>query len=70
MSSLWERTVGAHLPNQLSQAASKKHEPKTLMELITLLPLAAIGWSFLYMILGGGLLGAAVIFIVAKMLGK
>jgi len=35
-----------------------------------LLPVAAIGWSILYMIFGGGLLGAIVIFIVAKVLGK
>lgn len=53
-----------------AKARPRKHEPNTLMELITLLPLAAIGWSVLYMIFGGGLLGAVVIFIVAKMLGK
>ncbi|HRE84454.1 MAG TPA: hypothetical protein PLN52_25655 [Opitutaceae bacterium] len=35
-----------------------------------LLPVAAIGWSILYMIFGGGLIGAIVIFIVAKVLGK
>ncbi len=38
--------------------------------LIPALPLAAAGWSLLYMIFGGGLVGAIVIFIVAKMLGK
>jgi hypothetical protein len=27
---------------------------------------AAVGWSILYMIFGGGLLGAIVIFIIAK----
>ncbi len=32
-----------------------------------LFPLAAIGWSFLYLLLGGGLLGAVVIFVVAKL---
>lgn len=36
----------------------------------SLLPLAAIGWSLLYLLLGGGLLGAVVIFIVAKLLRK
>jgi hypothetical protein len=36
----------------------------------TLLPVAAAGWSLLYLIFGGGLLGAVVIFIVAKLLGK
>jgi hypothetical protein len=33
-------------------------------------PLAAIGYSVIYMLLGGGLVGAIIIFIVAKMLGK
>ena len=31
---------------------------------------AAAGWSLLYILLGGGLVGAIVIFIVLKMLGK
>ncbi|HUR60726.1 MAG TPA: hypothetical protein VM029_23600 [Opitutaceae bacterium] len=34
------------------------------------LPIAAVGWSLLYMLFGGGLLGAIVIFIVAKMFRK
>jgi hypothetical protein len=33
-------------------------------------PLAAIGYSLVYMLAGGGLGGAFVIFIIAKMLGK
>ncbi len=32
--------------------------------------LAAIGYSIIYMLLGGGVGGAFVIFIVAKLLGK
>jgi hypothetical protein len=32
--------------------------------------MAAIGYSLLYMLLGGGLFGALLIFVVAKMLGK
>lgn len=36
----------------------------------TLLPVAAIGWSLLYLLFGGGLLGAIVIFIVAKIFRK
>jgi hypothetical protein len=32
--------------------------------------LAAAGWSLMYLILGGGLGGAILFFIVAKMLGK
>jgi hypothetical protein len=34
------------------------------------LPIAAAGYSILYMIFGGGLFGAVVIFIIAKFLGK
>jgi hypothetical protein len=34
------------------------------------LPLAAAGYSFVYLLAGGGLGGAILIFIVAKMLGK
>ena len=33
-------------------------------------PLAAVGYSIIYMLLGGGLGGAIIIFIVAKMFGK
>jgi hypothetical protein len=34
------------------------------------IPLAAIGYSLIYLLFGGGLGGAFLIFIVAKMLGK
>jgi hypothetical protein len=37
------------------------------MSLIITLPAAAIGWSMLYLLFGGGILGAIVIFIIAKM---
>jgi len=33
-------------------------------------PCAAIGYSMLYLLFGGGIGGAFVIFIIAKMLGK
>jgi hypothetical protein len=33
-------------------------------------PLAAIGYSILYLLLGGGMGGAILIFFVAKMLGR
>jgi len=36
---------------------------------LTLCPFAAIGYSLLYLLFGGGLGGAFLIFIVAKMLG-
>ena len=37
---------------------------------MTLIPLAAAGYSLVYLLAGGGLGGAVLIFIVAKMLGK
>ena len=37
---------------------------------LALPPLAAAGYSILYLIFGGGLTGAVVIFIIAKLLGK
>jgi hypothetical protein len=41
-----------------------------MIALITLPILAAAGYSLIYLLLGGGLGGAILIFIVAKMLGK
>ena len=38
--------------------------------LCTLLPVAAIGWSILYVVLGGGFFGAVVIYIIAKVFGS
>lgn len=34
---------------------------------LTALPVAAIGYSLLYLLFGGGIFGAVVIFIIAKM---
>ncbi len=34
------------------------------------LPIAAVGYSLVYLLAGGGLGGAIVIFLVAKMLGR
>jgi len=38
--------------------------------MITLLPLAAAGFSLVYLLFGGGLIGAVIIFVIAKMLGR
>jgi hypothetical protein len=38
--------------------------------MLPLLPLAAIGYSILYMVFGGGLFGAIVIFVIAKIFRK
>jgi hypothetical protein len=35
-----------------------------------LLPIAAAGYSLIYLLLGGGLGGAVIIFIIAKLLGR
>ena len=37
---------------------------------LTVLPLAAIGYSLVYLLAGGGLFGAVVIFLIAKVIGK
>ena len=41
-----------------------------MLPLLVILPVAAIGYSIVYMLFGGGLFGAVVIFFIAKMLGK
>lgn len=38
--------------------------------ILQLLPVAAAGYSLVYLLFGGGLGGALIIFIVAKLLGK
>lgn len=42
-----------------------------IIPMFALVPMfAAAGWSLLYLLCGGGIGGAILIFIVAKMLGK
>jgi hypothetical protein len=36
----------------------------------TVLPLAAIGYALIYLLFGGGIGGAFIIFVIAKMFGK
>jgi hypothetical protein len=36
----------------------------------TIFPLAAAGYSFVYLLAGGGVFGAVVIFVIAKMIGR
>jgi hypothetical protein len=38
--------------------------------ILSLPPVAAIGYSLLYMLFGGGFLGAIVIFVIAKIFGR
>ena len=43
----------------------------TMIDLaLALLPIAAIGYSLIYLLFGGGLVGAVVIFFIAKMFRK
>ena len=41
-----------------------------MIPLLAIMPIAAIGYSLVYMLFGGGLFGAVVIFFIAKMLGR
>jgi hypothetical protein len=41
-----------------------------VMPLEMVFPAAAAGWALLYYLFGGGILGAIVIFVVLKMIGK
>jgi hypothetical protein len=43
-------------------------DPMEIM-MLTMLPVAAIGYSLLYLLFGGGFFGAIVIFFLAKALG-
>lgn len=38
--------------------------------LALILPVAAIGYSLLYLLFGGGIVGAVIIFVIAKMFRK
>jgi hypothetical protein len=53
-------------------ASTKLNARSIVMELIAtqVLPIAAAGYSLVYLLGGGGIFGAIVIFIIAKMLGK
>jgi len=41
-----------------------------IAQIAIIMPIAAAGYSLLYLLCGGGFVGAAVIFVIAKMLGK
>lgn len=40
------------------------------MHLLSLLPIAAAGYSLVYLLFGGGIGGAVIIYIIAKALGR
>jgi hypothetical protein len=49
---------------------SKREHDMAVLALATPILLAAAGYSLIYLLMGGGLGGAILIFIVAKMLGR
>jgi hypothetical protein len=62
--------VGSH-PLQFFHPARKTLNPKLIMIALLIAPMfAAAGFSLVYLLAGGGLFGAFIIFIVAKMIGK
>jgi hypothetical protein len=70
------RRAGARAGQSITTKARHRaaiSQPQSLLPmqmLIPALPVAAAGWSLLYLLFGGGLAGAVVIFIVAKLFGK
>jgi hypothetical protein len=61
------------LPEKLLLTRSAGKLRKRIMAVVALaapMLIAAVGYSLLYLLMGGGLGGAILIFIVAKMLGK
>ena len=48
----------------------RRQTARTISMIASILILAAAGYSLLYLLLGGGLVGAILIFVVAKMLGR
>jgi hypothetical protein len=54
-----------------SLALVRTHQKESIMAIVaSSLILAAAGYSLLYLVLGGGIGGAILIFIVARMMGK
>ena len=62
------RSIGAEAPVPRASAADRR--ARTISMIASILILAAAGYSLLYLLLGGGLGGAILIFVVAKMLGR
>jgi hypothetical protein len=68
-----ERATGFHVQSLVCQRREwPSREGAAIMETLAtvVLPIAAAGYSLVYLLAGGGLGGAILIFIVAKMLGR
>ena len=57
-------------PGREFQGIRRRQRARTIGMIASILILAAAGYSLVYLLLGGGLGGAILIFIVAKMLGQ
>ena len=64
------RLTGRIFPGRSLLSAIQIMEEGVFMNTVDFIVLAAAQYSILYLIFGGGLGGAVVIYIVAKMLGK
>jgi hypothetical protein len=59
--------VGAIVPHRKETIM---FDPTLFHSMAASMPLAAAGWALLYLLFGGGLGGAFLLFIVLKMFGK
>ncbi len=58
-------------PSMFGAMFHRSEIPKKENHMIAMIPMfAAAGWAFLYLLCGGGLGGAVLIFIVLKMIGR
>jgi hypothetical protein len=60
--------AGENRPWPVSVSPGSNEEMVMSLEMV--FPAAAAGWALLYYLFGGGILGAIVIFVVLKMIGK
>ncbi len=58
-------TIGAKCRREFPET-----QPSNLLPMIATLYFAAVGYSLVYLLFGGGFGGAVLIFIIAKLLGK
>jgi hypothetical protein len=57
--------------DQQQQTIEKKESVMLIMPMLATMPMfAAAGYSLVYLLGGGGLIGAGLIFVIAKMMGK
>jgi hypothetical protein len=68
---VYKEITGLHSIRLLRIEMTATRRRRTMEALIaSALPIAAVGYSLVYLLAGGGLGGAILIFIVAKLLGR